>query len=118
GPSRLTARPPPTDIRAVPPAGLAPREDLAPPGGNMRMMRAAWPPFLLVFTLAATAAAQQKPTLEPADYAKWESIGSGELSPDGRWIAYTIRRVDADGELRFHDVRADSEHVVAYATNP
>src|SRR5690606_8090978 len=57
-------------------------------------------------------------TLTPADYKRWETIGTGELSPDGRWVVYTIRRVDADGELRYRDVQTNTERVVAYATNP
>jgi dipeptidyl aminopeptidase/acylaminoacyl peptidase len=80
--------------------------------------RAAWTPLLLMLALATAASAQQKPTLEPSDYGKWENVGSGGLSPDGQWIAYTIRRVDGDGELRWRSVRTDSQRVVAHATNP
>jgi dipeptidyl aminopeptidase/acylaminoacyl peptidase len=62
--------------------------------------------------------AQQKPTLTPADYRKWESLSATELSPDGRWIAYVVSRVDDDGEVRYRAVAQDSTHVVANAQRP
>ena len=72
-----------------------------------------------IFTIMSGAGvAQQLPTLEPADYARWESLGVTELSPDGRWAAWTISRVDGDGELRFRAVDGDSTHVVANAARP
>ena len=56
----------------------------------------------LLLVGAGALAAQQtpaaKPTLASADYAKWESLGSGELSPDGKWVAYDFRR--GNGERR------------------
>jgi hypothetical protein len=45
-----------------------------------RLIRAA----AFVAFLTAPAAAQQKPTLQPDDYARWESLGATELSPNGR----------------------------------
>ena len=72
----------------------------------------------LLTIMSGPAAAQRLPTLEPADYARWESLGATELSPDGRWAAWTIARVDGDGELRFRAVDGDSTHVVANASRP
>jgi dipeptidyl aminopeptidase/acylaminoacyl peptidase len=68
--------------------------------------------------LLAPAAAQQKPSLTPADYAKWESFGATEMSPDGRWFAYVIQRVDGDGELRYRPLAEDSSRVVPHAFRP
>ena len=45
-----------------------------------------------------------KPTLTGADYAKWESLGSGALSPDGKWVAYDFRRGNSSVELRYRAV--------------
>jgi dipeptidyl aminopeptidase/acylaminoacyl peptidase len=73
---------------------------------------------LAVLAFSSPARAQPLPTLTPADYARWESIGATELSPDGRWIAYTISRVDGDDELRYRAVAEDSTHVVPYAYRP
>src|ERR1700688_1294207 len=40
------------------------------------------PPVL--FVAGACALAQPKPTLTPADYGKFETLGAGALSPDGK----------------------------------
>ena len=62
---------------------------------------------------AATIAAQQKPTLTPDDYGQWQSLGTTRVSPDGRWLAYTIGRVEGDGELRIRLVERDDPRIVA-----
>jgi predicted peptidase len=80
--------------------------------------RAPWSALALILATAGAAETQQRPTLEPADYAKWENLGGGSLSPDGRYFAYTISRVDADGELRIRNMATDSQHVVPYGRNP
>lgn len=54
----------------------------------------------------------------PSDYAQWESIGTSELSPSGEWLAYTIARVDGDGELRIRAVAGDSTRVVLHGSRP
>jgi dipeptidyl aminopeptidase/acylaminoacyl peptidase len=56
--------------------------------------------FVLATIFALAASAQSKPTVKPADYGKWETPGASTLSPDGKWIAYEIRRVDGNNELR------------------
>src|SRR5438105_2302496 len=56
---------------------------------------------LLVFAaFAACAWAQPKPSIKPADYGKWETLGAGILSADGKWMAYPIRRSDSSHEVR------------------
>ena len=45
-----------------------------------------------------------------ADYAKWETLGSGALSPDGKWVAYDFRRGNASVELRYRAVDGANEH--------
>ena len=50
---------------------------------------------LLVCALAAPASAQEeKPTLTVDDYGQWERLGGATLSPDGRWLAFGISRVN------------------------
>jgi dienelactone hydrolase len=73
---------------------------------------------LAVLILASLCAwAQPKPTLTPADYGKFETLGAGTLSPDGKWLAYEIRRTSGENELR---VRATSgspnPHVLAFCS--
>ena len=62
--------------------------------------------------------AQQKPTLTPDDYDKWERLGTAVLSPDGRWLAAGVSRVDDENELRVHSTDSDSVVVVAYGSRP
>ena len=69
-----------------------------------------------LLALAAAAPAQTKPTLLPADYGKWETLGTGNLSPDGKWLAYEIRRTSGDGELRIAPVAGGKTQVVAFCS--
>ncbi len=75
--------------------------------------------------LAAPLAAQQppqhapaKPTLTSADYAKWETLGAGALSPDGKWLAFDLRRGNGSTELHYRAVGTDKETTARSATNP
>jgi hypothetical protein len=47
--------------------------------------------FAAIFLIGAVPArsmyAQHNPTLGHAEYAKWETLGAGALSPDGKWVA-------------------------------
>jgi dipeptidyl aminopeptidase/acylaminoacyl peptidase len=67
------------------------------------------------------AAAQDtaKRALTPADYGKWESLGFGHrISPDGKWLAYPIERVNEDNELRIAPLDRDTTIVVLYGESP
>jgi dipeptidyl aminopeptidase/acylaminoacyl peptidase len=69
---------------------------------------------LLISGLPAEGlAAQQKPLLTPADYGRFEAVGSPVLSPRGDWLALVVTRVDEQAELRLQPVSGDS--VVKYA---
>jgi len=78
--------------------------------------------FVVFF--AASPTAQTKPTLTPADYDQFESVGAaaarGGLSPDGKWLAYSITRIGGDNELRIASVSGtsvtDAPRVVAFGT--
>ncbi len=69
----------------------------------------------LVLFLCASAwlFSQTKPAVTPAAYGKWETLGSGDLSPDGKWLAYSIRRVNTDEELRVASVSGSRKETVA-----
>ena len=74
---------------------------------------------LLACALAAPAFAQEeKPTLTVDDYGQWERLGGATLSPDGRWMAAGISRVNDEGELRVHSTDSDSVVVIPFATRP
>ncbi|MGK7312090.1 MAG: prolyl oligopeptidase family serine peptidase [Candidatus Longimicrobiales bacterium M2_2A_002] len=54
--------------------------------------------------------------ITPDDYGQWESPGFAELSPDGRWLAVPISRVNDEDELRIHRVGSDSVVVIGYGS--
>ncbi|MEM9801308.1 MAG: prolyl oligopeptidase family serine peptidase [Planctomycetota bacterium] len=72
--------------------------------------------------------APQEPEAEPeppaprvsttADWGQWERLGSRTLSPDGRWIAYSVRRNDGTSELRLRVVATDSTEVFEEGSRP
>jgi dienelactone hydrolase len=69
-------------------------------------------------SLPVVGGAQERPTLTPDDYDRWERLGPAVLSPDGEWLAISISRVDGDGELRVHATDSDSVVVVPFGTVP
>ncbi len=66
---------------------------------------------------APAAAVPAKPTLAAADYAKWETLGNGSLSPDGKWLVYDFRRANGSTQLQYRPVDSNDEHVVRSASN-
>jgi dipeptidyl aminopeptidase/acylaminoacyl peptidase len=77
-------------------------------------------PALLVCGLAyaPSVRAQERPTLVPADYEKWETPGAAVLSPDGRWAAWTVTRVDGDVALHVRAVAQESTRTIPHASAP
>jgi dipeptidyl aminopeptidase/acylaminoacyl peptidase len=66
-----------------------------------------------------TAEAPPAPRLTTeADWGQWERLGADVLSPDGRWIAYTIRRNDGTSELRLRVIATDSTEVFEQGGRP
>jgi len=53
--------------------------------------------FILVLTFHCTFS--QKPALDHSVYDGWESIGERMLSPDGKYLVYTIVPQEGDGRL-------------------
>ncbi len=51
--------------------------------------------------------------LRPADYGPWEKLSSSgtELSPDGRWLAVVVTRVNEENELQLRMLATDSKQV-------
>src|SRR6266851_10174174 len=74
--------------------------------------------FVVIVFGAALAFVQPKPAVTPADYGKWETLGAGTLSPDGKWLAYAIRRVDGTHELRVTPSAGGKTTVLASGANP
>lgn len=72
----------------------------------------------LVFVVFALPLAAQtpRPATRTADWSRWETLGAGELSPDGTWVAYDLRRSNGASEMRYRPVAIDSERVVRNGT--
>src|SRR6185437_654511 len=66
----------------------------------------------------AGASTATLPVLGAADYARWETLGNGALSPDGKWVAYDLRRGDGSTELRYRPVGSADEHTARSGSNP
>ncbi|MBZ5729056.1 MAG: prolyl oligopeptidase family serine peptidase [Acidobacteriia bacterium] len=75
--------------------------------------------LLVVISLVwgALSFAQPKPAITPADYGKWETLGPGTLSPDGKWLAHAIRRADGTFELRVSPTAGGKTKTAAFGTN-
>src|ERR1700754_1410671 len=55
--------------------------------------------LLLIFLLATLFSFGQKKPLDPSVYDHWESIGEKLLSPDGKYLVYTVVPQEGDGRL-------------------
>lgn len=57
-------------------------------------------PLLAVLAVSLTSGTQdRKPTLKPAEYSQWESLGASGISADGRWFYASTSRPEADPRL-------------------
>ncbi len=62
--------------------------------------------------------------ITPEDYGQWESLGggffggSGTLSPDARWLAYSVNRVNSENELRVRMLATEEVKVYEYGRSP
>ena len=65
--------------------------------------------LLLVGASAVFAQAGPRRALTPADWDTWRSITGTTLSPDGRWVAYTLVPQVGDGDLVIRSTEGSSE---------
>ena len=98
---------------------VAPRARVNPSsliGRTLLWVVALLPALPMAAQQSGEAGATPPPRLAPADpetWGKWETAGIPVLSPEGRWLAYTVTRVNEENELRVHPVdRPDSTVVV------
>src|SRR6185295_18501436 len=83
----------------------------------------------------ASSASGSKPTLTEADYGRFESVGTSVLSPNGKWLAYSVNRGRGGGaaaaaaaggrggagggaELRLRTLATDAEKTITGASAP
>lgn len=68
---------------------------------------------------AAPQEAPEAPRLSTeSDWQEWERLGGSLLSPDGRWIAYTVSKNDGSSELRLRVMAAESTETFAEGRSP
>ncbi len=72
--------------------------------------------FTIVLCLGIAGLAAAQSPITPADYGKWESPGPASLSPNGRWLAYGVTRVNEENDLRFRPLDRDTAFVVPNGT--
>ena len=58
----------------------------------------------LLFVVSQLAAAETRHPLSLDDLTRPRSVGDPQLSPDGKWIAYTVGTVDAEKDRRDSDL--------------
>ena len=64
---------------------------------------------------APGALAQGKPRVPASEYGRWETPAAGDLSPDGAWVTYEIRRGNGRNELHYRATAGGDDHVIAMA---
>ena len=88
--------------------------------GMLRLAMRILPLVCFVACCAAFGAlctAQEKRPLQAEHYGQWESLrGSGTLSPDGQWLAYSVSRSNGKNELRLKGIAKDAPEVFAMGT--
>src|SRR5690606_12123801 len=85
-------------------------------GDRCTVMRTMTSLRLAVATLLVPVALHAQEPVRPADYARFESPGTATLSPDGRWLAYGVNRVDEQNELRVRLLTRDSTIVIRFGS--
>ena len=74
--------------------------------------------FLAVLLCTGGLLLAQPRPVTPADYGKFESLGPGLLSPDGKWLAYAVNRSDRNNQLRVTNVATGDTRTVAFGSQP
>jgi dienelactone hydrolase len=76
--------------------------------------------LLALFAAAPALAQAPKKALTQADWDKWKSIGGTTLSPDGKWLAYTLSPQVGDGEFVVRSTSGTTEYRinVGYTNRP
>src|SRR5512136_754954 len=62
---------------------------------------------ILAFGFGHSAVSAQQPAKRPVkidDFARLRYVGDPQLSPDGKWVAYTVSSVDLEKDKRDTDV--------------
>ncbi|MBK9490880.1 MAG: hypothetical protein IPO07_20420 [Haliscomenobacter sp.] len=74
--------------------------------------------LLFLFPVVIFSQNTAKRMLEHADIAKWKNIESSKISGDGRWVAYVVKPLEGDAELRLYDAQTEKTYAVPRAEKP
>ncbi|MCP4461292.1 MAG: prolyl oligopeptidase family serine peptidase [Planctomycetaceae bacterium] len=69
-------------------------------------------------TLYAQVDMEEKRPLDHEDYAKWNSLGGQNFSPDGNWVSYTLSPAEGDATLKIRQVDSAKEFSVLRGQRP
>src|SRR5262245_45060347 len=88
---------------------LSPRERgvrgvRASEGRPSRNSRTLWILFALALLLSTPLAAAEPRPLKVDDLFSLKTVGDPRLSPDGQWVAYTVRMLDAKEDAANTDI--------------
>ena len=89
------------------------------------MRRSLWPQAILTLlfacSLAPAALATQdelgRRPLEHEDYDRWNSVRSSGVSPDGAWVAFTVRPAEGDGTLTIRKIATQEQFTIERGTS-
>lgn len=74
--------------------------------------------MLCLAALSALVSGQEPQPLLAKDYGQWESLrGSGTLSPDGKWLVYSVRRTNDNNETRLANIDKNEREAFANASS-
>ncbi|MBP6796447.1 MAG: hypothetical protein KA143_15410, partial [Saprospiraceae bacterium] len=59
--------------------------------------------IFLLFSISIYSQSAKR-NLIPTDIYKIKSVGDGQISPDGKWVAYTITTIDSAKDKRNTDI--------------
>ncbi len=84
--------------------------------------------FLTLSLSCTLAVAQTKLPPTPAEYGQWETLveggggrgggGASGLSPDGKWLAYGINRINGNNELHVTKIADGTTKTTPFGTQP
>ncbi len=74
--------------------------------------------FLFFLLIGGTTILAQKKNLTAEDYGKWQSIGAGELSPNGAWVAYQIIVQEDNDTMYVVNRTSNKTYKLAFASTP
>ena len=73
--------------------------------GGCLTMKAIFRSIVVIFAISFSFAyATEKPILEPADEKGLVKVGAPQVSPDGKWVAYSVSRYCSESEKRVGDI--------------